>query len=73
MADILVAKVAFHTTLNGAPLYVSEGTTVREGHPLLKGRGDLFGPMEVDYEHKSLPAKAAAKIAAPKFGSRTDG
>lgn len=61
---VLVALDSAFFTHEGQPVTVTRGvTTVREGHPILKGRENLFGPLKVDYElpeTKTAPAKAAA-------------
>lgn len=51
MTTIYRAKESFTTTVGGKDISVIEGrTTVREGHPLLKGRETLFEPLVVDYD-----------------------
>lgn len=48
---IYVATRTFVTTLDGKRVMVNRGKTrVRHGHPLLKGREDLFSPIEVQYD-----------------------
>jgi hypothetical protein len=42
MAEVLIAKRAFVTEMNGKRLAVGKGMTVREGHPLLEGREHMF-------------------------------
>lgn len=49
--DILVAKASFFYELDGASVMVPKGTTVRVGHPLLDGRGDMFEPITVNYDN----------------------
>lgn len=49
--DILVALRSEMFDFDGRRVLVSAGrTTVRAGHPLLTGHGDLFGPLVPDYE-----------------------
>jgi hypothetical protein len=45
-ADIYRAKESFVTMLGDEQLSVSKGDLVRAGHPLLKGRDELFEPAE---------------------------
>lgn len=49
--EIFVAKQSFSTDVDGVPISVNAGITrVRAGHPLLKGREDLFEPITVHYD-----------------------
>jgi hypothetical protein len=45
-ADLYQAKESFVTMLDDEPTQVSKGDLVRAGHPLLKGRDELFEPAE---------------------------
>jgi hypothetical protein len=45
-ADIYQAKESFVTMLDDEQVAVSKGDLVRAGHPLLKGRDELFEPAE---------------------------
>ena len=45
-ADIYQAKESFVTMLDDEQVAVSKGDLVRTGHPLLKGRDELFEPAE---------------------------
>lgn len=58
---ILVAQTSF--ALNDGKV-VHRGQTVRMGHPLLKGREDLFVPLEVDFEVDEQTTAAAGRHAA---------
>ena len=50
-STIYVARDSFLTIVDGVEVMISKGKTrVREGHPLLSGREDLFEPMTVDYD-----------------------
>jgi hypothetical protein len=40
--DVYQARESFTTILDGEPVSVRKGARVRAGHPLLKGRDDLF-------------------------------
>lgn len=44
--DLYQAKESFVTMLEGEQTSVAAGDLVRAGHPLLKGREDLFKPAE---------------------------
>jgi hypothetical protein len=49
--EILVARESFTTMLDGETVTVHAGATrVREGHPLLEGREELFEPLEIQYD-----------------------
>jgi hypothetical protein len=60
---IFVARASFVCDLDGESVHVPRGATVRDGHPLLEGREDLFGPLTVDFEHHETRKPAAAKHA----------
>lgn len=48
---VYIAKESFTTVLGKDQVNVVGGrTTVREGHPLLRGREMFFRPITVDYE-----------------------
>ena len=67
------ANQGFATTLDGEPLFVQKGELVRDGHPLLKGREDLFDPAEnfgrFDVDAKDVEQATAAP--GEKRGLRT--
>jgi hypothetical protein len=44
--DLYRAKSEFAVEIGGVPTVVHKDELVREGHPLLKGRADLFEPYE---------------------------
>jgi hypothetical protein len=44
--DLYEARESFVTMLDGEQVAVSRGDLVRKGHPLLKGRDELFRPAE---------------------------
>lgn len=53
-SGILVARQSFTAELDGVPVSVVRGVThVREGHPLLEGREELFEPVTVHFEVNS--------------------
>jgi hypothetical protein len=52
---LYVAKEAANFDYMGQPVFVSPGTVVRAGHPLMKGHEDLFEPIKV---HWDLPKAA---------------
>lgn len=57
---ILVARETFTAELDGSPVIVHKGVTrVREGHPLLKGREDLFELVD-DTVHYDIEQATAA-------------
>jgi hypothetical protein len=47
---LMRAKEGLFFDLNGAPCVVTKGQTVREGHPLLRGREASFEPFTPDFE-----------------------
>ncbi|PRH79400.1 hypothetical protein C6N75_09970 [Streptomyces solincola] len=65
--------IARETFAIGARRMIQKGTTVREGHELLKTHGGLFDVLKIDYEYEApkqeVPAprpEPARKTAAPK-------
>jgi len=65
-SDIYVAKQSFATELDGVPIIVNRGATrVRAGHPLLKGREDLFELITVQYDIEKATAAPGERRAAP--------
>lgn len=57
--DIFVAAESFSTTLDGVPVAVVAGQTrVREGHPLLEGREQMFKRLTVHYDVDEAPGRA---------------
>lgn len=59
---IFVARESFSAELDGAPVAVVKGQTrVREGHPLLDGRADLFEPVTVHFEVDAAPARGETR------------
>lgn len=65
--DIYVATETFSADVDGTPQVIQKGITrVRRGHPLLKGREDLFAPIDlhVDYEVEQATAAPGEKRGA---------
>lgn len=62
--SILVATTTFFCAVDGQLVRVSGGATVRVGHPITKGREEMFKPLKVQFEYE--PPKSTAKRAAPK-------
>jgi len=57
--EIFVARESFATELDGVPISVFGGVTrVRAGHPLLKGREQMFEPITVHYDVDDQPSPA---------------
>lgn len=61
MSRIYVALSSFACEESGESYHVNAGSTVREGHPLLAGREDLFGPLAIDFEYEQPVKKVAAR------------
>lgn len=49
-STIYVCKSTFTFEEDGVPHVVRGGQTVRAGHPIMKGREDMFARLTVDYE-----------------------
>ena len=67
--EILIATETVLTQFEGENVYIYAGqTTVREGHPILKGREAMFIPVQVHYDLPEPKAKTPppAPAAAPK-------
>lgn len=66
---ILVAKTGAMFDYEGQKVFLVAGrTTVREGHPVLKGREHLFRPLKVDFEMEDPPQKQPAARKPPARG-----
>lgn len=70
--DVLVAKASFFYEHDGVAVMVPRGAVVRVGHPVLDGRGDMFGPVHVDFdlEEEAAPVEQAASGELPKRRGR---
>lgn len=44
--DLYQARESFVTQMDGDTISVTKGDLIRKGHPLLKGRDELFEPAE---------------------------
>ena len=72
--QILIATETVLTRFEGENVYIYAGqTTAREGHPILKGREDMFIPVQVIYDlpepEPEPEPKPAARTAAKKTGA----
>jgi hypothetical protein len=67
---ILVATTSATFDHEGRRIWLRQGrTTAREGHPILKGRENLFKPLEVDFEVTEKPAaKPQARVGGQQAG-----
>jgi hypothetical protein len=64
---IFVAKSTFfYTDDNGRQAQIVKGATVRQGHPVMKGREDFFEPLAVDHEHEAKPSTTRKPPTAHK-------
>jgi hypothetical protein len=62
--DLYIGKESATFDFEGAPIYVGPTTVVRAGHPIMKGREDMFTPLVVHFEVAEKPAAAKAKKTA---------
>lgn len=53
--EVYEAKASFIATVDGVPVSVRKGDTVRAGHEILKGREALFDRQTVRFETASAP------------------
>jgi hypothetical protein len=63
--EIFVAKGGAVLVLGDKRIVLQQGQTVREGHPILAGREQLFEPFTVDYEVEDAQ-KSEAPPKAPE-------
>ena len=64
--DIFVATESFVANVDGEDIHVARGRTlVLAGHPLLKGRDDLFEPVKVHFDFIEVAKDVEAATAAP--------
>jgi hypothetical protein len=68
-AELYVAKENANFDFKGQPVFVNAGTIVRAGHPIMKGRENLFEPLKVHYD---LEKPAVKKEDPPVSSSRAD-
>lgn len=47
---LYVGKEACTFDYDGAPVFIGPATVVRAGHPIMKGREDLFTPLVIHYD-----------------------
>lgn len=60
--DLYVGKEPVTFEYDGAPVFIGPTIVVRAGHPIMKGREDLFTPLVVHYDvPKDEPKTAATK------------
>jgi len=65
-SDIYIARQSFATEIDGQSVIVQKGTTrVRAGHPLLKGREELFELLTVQYDVEQATARPGEHRGAP--------
>lgn len=61
-AELYVGKESMTFEFEGSPVFVGPNTVIRAGHPIMRGREDLFVPLVVHYEVE--PPKPA-KVTSP--------
>lgn len=52
----------------GAPVFIGPATVVRAGHPIMRGREDLFTPLVVHFD-VTEPAEPVKPVKAAKPGT----
>ncbi|WP_432112864.1 hypothetical protein [Streptomyces sp. S1] len=70
---IYVSRSSFATVLDGVPVVVRRGATVRQGHPLLTQHAGLFDVYKPDFEYvrPTPPPAPPAPPPAPKKAAPT--
>ena len=74
-AEIFRAKSGFsYDDENGSPVTVNRGDLVRRGHPVLKGRDELFEPVDnkVRFDVEEATAEPGAKRGPQGSTTRTE-
>lgn len=68
--SIMIATTSALIPFAGREVCIAGGrTTVREGHPILKGREHMFRVLVPDYEVEAPPAKEIPPAARPAGGA----
>ena len=71
-SDIYIANETFATELDGQSIIVQKDVTrVRAGHPLLKGKKDLFTLLTVQFDVEQATAKPGEQRGAPATAPAT--
>lgn len=65
-SDLYVAKEPMTFELDGTPVFVGPNTVVRAGHPVMKGREDMFTPLVVHYDVEPAKDEPRASKDEPK-------
>lgn len=60
---LYVGKEPATFEVDGVPVFIGPTVVVRAGHPIMKGREDLFTPLVVHYDVADEQKTAAAKTA----------
>jgi hypothetical protein len=66
--DLFAANASVLTWFQDENIYITAGDLAREGHPVMKGREDMFEPVQVRFEVSEPGPKPAARTAAKKAG-----
>lgn len=69
--DLFVAREAATFEVDGASVYVHQGTIVRAGHPVMAGREYLFEPLVVHFDLPAAGDKPAGDAEPGKRAPRT--
>lgn len=74
--DLFVGKEPVTYEFEGSSVFIGPGVVVRAGHPIMKGREDLFEPLTVHYDlpEPAQPSESdALRAQAEALGIRVDG
>lgn len=79
--DLYVGKEPAMFDFEGSPVFIGPSVVVRAGHPLMKGREDLFVPLHVHYDLAAQPSAPtphaedlpALRAEAEALGVKVDG
>lgn len=69
--DLYVGKEPATFDFEGSPVFIGPGIVVRAGHPILKGREDLFEPLRVHYD-VAVPPPATTEADLAKIRARAE-
>jgi hypothetical protein len=60
--DLYVGKESMTFEFGGVPVFIGPNTVIRAGHPIMRGREDLFTPLVVHYDVEPEEPKAAKPV-----------
>jgi hypothetical protein len=73
--DLYIGKEPATFDFAGAPVFIGPSIVVRAGHPIMKGREDLFTPLVIHYDvepaaEQTTTAKGGTKASDAKAADK---